>query len=115
MTLESGTSYALSAEASSDPDDNPLTYVWDAGDLPFNGSADGLVEGATLLVTAPTDYWVKLTVNDGTDTDQSAIFLTVVPGEASEGDVVAVITGRTQVESGAMTERKSWQIKACEV
>ncbi|SDP70768.1 chitinase family 18 [Ralstonia sp. 25mfcol4.1] len=101
VLLESGTPYALSAEASFDPDDNPLTYVWDAPDLPFDGSTDELVEGTAPSVTAPTDYWVKLTVNDGADTDQSAIFLTIVPGEASEGDVVAVITGRTQVESGA--------------
>lgn len=101
VLLESGTPYALSAEASFDPDDNALTYVWDAPDLPFDGSTAEQVEGTAPSVTSPTDYWVKLTVNDGSETDQSAIFLTVVPAEASEGDTTAVITGRTQVESGA--------------
>lgn len=101
VMLESGTPYALSAEASFDPDDNALTYSWDAPDLSFDGSTAELVEGTAPAVTEPTDFWVKLTVNDGTETDQSAIFLTVVPAEVEEGDVKAVITGRTQIESGA--------------
>ena len=101
VLLESGTPYGLSAEASFDPDGHALTYLWDAPDLPFHNSTAQLVEGTAPTVSAVTDYWVKLTVNDGAETNQSAIFLTVVPGEDEPGDVVAKITGRTQYESGA--------------
>lgn len=101
VMLEAGTPFALSAEASFDPDDNALTYSWDAPDLGFDGSTQELVEGTAPSVTTATDYWVKLTVNDGTESDQSAIFLTVVPGESTDSTVVARITGRNQIESGA--------------
>ncbi|WP_454766812.1 glycosyl hydrolase family 18 protein [Cupriavidus campinensis] len=104
VVLESGTPFALSGEASFDPDNDPLTYLWDAPDLPFNGSTSELVEGTTPSVSAQTEYWVKLTVNDGAQTDQSAIFLSVVPSEPTPGSVVAKITGRLQVESGAPIE-----------
>lgn len=104
VLLESGTPFALSAEASFDPDNNPLTYTWDAPDLAFDGSKAEVVEGIAPSVTAQTDYWVKLTVDDGAETDQSAIFLSVVPGESGDGDVTAVIAGRTQVESGALIQ-----------
>ena len=101
VLLEGGTPFALSGEASFDPDDNPLTYLWDAPDLSFDGSTAETVEGKAPSVTETTDYWVKLTVNDGTESDQSAIFLTVVPGEKPTTAAVARITGRTQIESGA--------------
>ncbi|MBV8272855.1 MAG: chitinase [Cupriavidus sp.] len=101
VLLESGTPMALSADASFDPDGNPLTYLWDAPELPFNGSKDELVEFSAPSVTKQTDYWVKLTVDDGTETDQSAIFLSVMPADQPAGKVVAKISGRTQVESGA--------------
>ncbi|WP_019447954.1 glycosyl hydrolase family 18 protein [Cupriavidus sp. BIS7] len=102
VMLESGTQFALSAEASFDPDDNPLTYAWAAPDLSFDGSTAEQVEGKAPTVTTVTDYWVKLTVDDGTETDQSAIFLTVVPTKTPpSSSTVAKITGRTQIESGA--------------
>lgn len=101
VLLEAGTPFALSGEASFDSDNDPLTYLWDAPDLPFNGSTAELVEGTAPSVDEQTDFWVKLTVNDGEQTDQSAIFLTVVPSETPSGGVVAKITGRLQVEAGA--------------
>jgi len=102
VVIEAGTPFALTGEASFDPDNDPLTYLWDAPGLPFSGSTEELVEGTAPSVDEQTDYWIKLTVNDGTQTDQSAIFLSVVPGETPpSGGVVAKITGRLQVEAGA--------------
>lgn len=99
--LESGTPFVLSAGASFDPGDNALTYSGDAPDLAFDGSTAELVEGTAPSVTTATDYWIKLTANDGTELDQSAIFLTLVPGESTDTSVVAHITVRNQFESGA--------------
>ena len=67
--------------------------------LPFNGSREPVVNGVVPGVDKTTDYWIQLSVSDGTSTSSEAIYLEATPSPG--GSVQAVITGKTKVESGA--------------
>ena len=57
---EPGQAVAFDGSASSDPNGDPLTYIWDFGD-----GATGTGAAPTHTFTAAGDYTVSLTVNDG--------------------------------------------------
>ncbi|MFM0671719.1 glycoside hydrolase family 18 protein [Paraburkholderia sediminicola] len=99
MQLASGLAFQLSGTASFDPDGDPLSYAWEAPQLPFNGSREPVVNGVVPGVDKTTDYWIQLSVSDGTSTSSEAIYLEATPSPG--GSVQAVITGKTKVESGA--------------
>lgn len=99
VQLDSGTSFQLSGAKSFDPDGNPLSYAWSAPGLPFDSAKTVTVDGVMPSVTQVTDYLVQLSVNDGTSTSSDTIYLEAKPANAPA--VNAVITGKTNVTSGA--------------
>ncbi len=69
--IAAGNTLNVNASCSTDPDNNPLTYVWDFGD---GSSATGV--NAIHNYSAAGSYVVKLTVSDGTTTSTlSKIFV----------------------------------------
>lgn len=86
VSVASGGSVNITATAS-DADGDPLSYSWSAPDFSVsNGSS------ATVTLTAPqvqetTDYTVTVTVDDGTDSVQAQVVVTVTysdPGGSCE-------------------------------
>ena len=80
----------LSAERSTDQDEDALSFLWELVSAPANSATsiqNALQEKATLTVDAAGSYLVRLTVNDGADT----------ASETQEIQVSATSVG-TQVE-----------------
>jgi PKD repeat protein len=71
-----GIAVTLDGSGSSDPDDDPLTYMWDFGD---GTTASGTI--VTRAYTSPGTYTVTLTVSDGvlSDSDTAVVSVTASP------------------------------------
>jgi hypothetical protein len=77
-TVQAGTPLALDASASSDPDQDPLSFSWEFGD----GVRGGAARIAHIFGEAGT-FTVKLTVGDGRGgTNSTEKTVTVTPGPA---------------------------------
>ena len=107
LTVNAGVSFMLDGTGSSDPDNDPLTYVWTLASGPSNVMpvfSDQTT--ATPSVLIPREgvndgdvFYFDLTVSDGTQqaTDQVAVTVDAVPNDAP----TAVITGPTMASAGS--------------
>jgi hypothetical protein len=75
ITFNVGTELILIGEASSDPDGDDLTYEWDTANSPTGSSVTfSAPESAntTIVVDAPGEYTISLTVRDGEGGENTA-------------------------------------------
>lgn len=96
-TAAAGTPVQLNGSASSDPDSDPLTYIW-AGPFP---EGNGIVSGASPTVTLPIgSSTITLTVNDGqlaSEPDAVTVHVVVGVGGFLEPMASLVATGSLEV------------------
>lgn len=80
---------ALSAAGSSDPNGDPITFLWEVVAAPESsqwtlGSSDSAV--ASLAAADPGDYTLRLSVSDGALTGTTTIVVTFVENQAPTAD-----------------------------
>lgn len=98
IALSSGTAFTLSAERSTDPQGQALSYLWQAEGLPFDGAVEQSVSASVPVVTLATDYAISLTVSNGQNSDATQVELYAIP--RLTGNIKANITGKNQVAGG---------------
>ncbi len=98
LELKSGTPFTLSASHSTEPQNQPLTYLWVAEDLPFDGSKQEKIDATAPTVAETTDYSIVLTVSNETDSDEASLSLHVIPAVE---DAVAGATETVKREPGS--------------
>lgn len=87
VTLESGQSYALHAEAV-DPDGDALTYAWSVpADMNATGTDTANVNITAPEVSAENSYTLSVVVSDGKTSVQSNVQVTVKPAAKPADDV----------------------------
>jgi hypothetical protein len=101
-----GDSVLLDGSGSSDGDGDPLTFLWSFDSVPATSSvtdadlADASASQTNFTPDAEGDYLLRLTVDDGTDTDVATVTITVSPPlntapVADAGPDQAVVLGAT--------------------
>jgi PKD repeat protein/fibronectin type 3 domain-containing protein len=85
---------SFNASASSDPDNDPLTFAWTFGD----GATAGDAALTSHTYTAPGTYVATVTVSDGDLTDTASVTITVLePGDPDPGPGPDITPGEATV------------------
>src|SRR6185312_15518294 len=82
----------LRGSRSSDPDADPLTYLWKVISSPAGSTAtitNSTLVTATLAANVPGSYKVELTVSDGLLTDTDQVIVTMGANLAPNADATA--------------------------
>ena len=83
QTVALGDTVSLDGSGSSDANGDPLTFLWSFDSVPASSLmtnadlADALANQTSFTPDAEGDYVLRLTVNDGTDTDVATVTITV--------------------------------------
>lgn len=102
-----GTSVALDGSASSDPDDDRLSYRWSLVSVPESsevGIVDADRDRAKITPDAPGAYLVELEVTDGTERATDRRSVEAVPEDGSGSSTLYVSTGGDDADPGSRDE-----------
>lgn len=104
QNVKTGAVVTLDGGASSDPDQNPLSYAWRFVSIP-SGSAATLADAntakANFTADQDGDYVVALVVNDGT-VDSAQDTVTVTAARGNSAPVAQATASQTAVTTGAV-------------
>ncbi|MGQ9582985.1 MAG: outer membrane protein assembly factor BamB family protein [Thermoplasmatota archaeon] len=89
ITITEGETVTFNASGSSDPDGDPLTFLWDFGDSPERKMVQG-DRIAEHKYTKPGRYYVTVTVSDGKDTDNETATV-IVKQKGGEQTVLLIV------------------------
>ena len=105
QSVGEGETVELDASGSSDPDGDPITYLWTFSSVPSGSSltdadlSDVAASNPTFEPDVAGEYELFLTVSDGTDFDTDEVLVTVVAGNtppvADAGSDITASTGDT--------------------